>query len=210
MVKNYKGSDCKQSLHFLICYKNTPVIIQLILLLCPFHQSAFRLFNWLTCNTSLVSLSLLFIIQEIFKHDFSICVISVTRPTTGHIRLCLQIHFYEVESIAIHRFFLDLVVSANKGNTAPFYQKDKKPPMYLTIRSETSYSLHLHSLAKVWLSHNGYKSRGYLDRCFLLCYIWSKLGTISLRFIFFLYFWFIWLLNLKNLLKNSTEIIWIH
>ena len=107
-------------------------------------------------------------------------------------------------------FFWTLLFRQPKGIRHLFTKKTTKPPMYLTIRIETSYSLHLHSLAKVWLSHNRYKSRGYLDRCFLLCYIWSKLGIISLRFIFFLYFCFIWLLNLKNLLKNSTEIIWIH
>ena len=92
--------------------------------------------------------------------------------------------------------------------------------MYLTIRSETSFSLNLHSLVQFdYLTQETSPDGTWTDairfvkfdhrRVIDLLYVYDliKAGRISLRFIFFLYFCLIRLLNLKNLLKNSTEII---
>ena len=101
----------------------------MILLLFPFQQSVFRLSNWLNTHHCIIQFAI-YHSRNLKTYDFSICVIILKFGDQTHCWSHSSVSsdcFFKVESITII-VFLDLVFSATKGNTAPFYQTDNNAP----------------------------------------------------------------------------------
>ena len=128
----------------------------------------------------------------------------MTRLTTGHIRLCLQIAFLIKSRVSQFIVFLDLVFSATKGNTAPFYQTDNKTP-YVPNDPHRNFVL----FPLTFPSTQRIQVQTVLGPMISTLLYFTKAGNNFLKSLFSLFLLNL-IIELKNLLKNSTEIMRIY